>query len=548
MIEIALLEKIIIALVNIFGFFLSFWVIGANKKNRLNQWFFIMTFFVIFWVDFAVLGNIVSNQKLSVMFYRLNWTMVGFFLIASFYFYVVNFLKIKSIFLRKVILIVGFLLSGLCLFSPFIIKNINSKPWGNEIVFGSLNIFFNLYALFVALLVIGFLIKKYSAFGKIDKLKTQYLLIGTFLFALANIIFNVIVPSLTTTVAYQHYGDYSAILLLGFSALAIVKQNLFGIKVVLTQIFVVLIALLLLVDFLTSETNFEYVWKGAILVSFISFGWLLIKSVLQEIKQKEQLNQYATDMAKANTDLQDAYGKLELLDKAKSEFISIASHQLRTPLTAIKGYISMMIEGDYGKISKEAMQSMKNVYSANERLVKLVNSLLDMSRIEAGKITLEFLPVKVDDLVADVLRELRVEAANKKLKLKIVKDKTVLPKIQADGAKLRDALMNLVDNAIKYTNKGGITVSIKATGDKMEIVVQDSGEGMEKEEIDKLFQSFSRADSGRKNWAEGSGLGLYIAKKFIEMHHGTIHAESQGKGLGSRFVIELPISQPSTRG
>ncbi|MDD5433121.1 MAG: HAMP domain-containing sensor histidine kinase [Candidatus Pacebacteria bacterium] len=268
--------------------------------------------------------------------------------------------------------------------------------------------------------------------------------------------------------------------------------------------------------------------------------------MVKEIKQRERIDQYAKDLSLANTSLQNAYAKLKTLDKAKSEFVSIASHQLRTPLTAIKGYISMMIEGDYGKLSKAAMQSMKNVYLANERLVKLVNSLLDMSRIEAGRITLDFTPVKIDELIAGILRELRQEAENKKLKLRLVKDQIKLPKIEADATKLRDALMNLVDNAIKYTNKGEVLVKIKYKsfeGD-VEITVQDTGEGMTKEEIDKLFQSFSRADSGRKNWAEGSGLGLYVAKKFVEMHHGQIKAESPGKGQGSRFIVELPISQP----
>ncbi len=129
------------------------------------------------------------------------------------------------------------------------------------------------------------------------------------------------------------------------------------------------------------------------------------------------------------------------------------------------------------------------------------------------------MPVKVDDLVADILRELRGEAENKNLKLRLDKDRTTLPKIEADGTKLRDALMNLIDNAIKYTNAGEVTVKIKYDSfeGNMEIVVQDTGEGMNQEEINKLFQSFSRADSGKKNWSEGSGLGLYIAKKFIEM-------------------------------
>ncbi len=351
--------------------------------------------------------------------------------------------------------------------------------------------------------------------------------------------------SFTENWNFAQIGLFAMPVFIAFLVYSIVRFQTFNIKLLGAEALVVAIIVLTGSQLFFVQNSTNRVLTIISLVLITSFGWLLVKSVSREAKQKEQLNQYATDMAKTNAELQDAYTKLEILDKAKSEFISIASHQLRTPLTAIKGYISMMIEGDYGKISKEGLQSMKNAFIANERLVKLVNSLLDLSRIEAGRITLEFSPVKIDSLAADILRELRGEAESKNLKLRLTKDKTALPKIQVDPAKLRDALMNLVDNAIKYTNKGGVTVNIKANHEKIIITVQDTGEGMTAEEIDKLFKSFSRADSGRKNWAEGSGLGLYIAKKFVEMHHGNIKAESPGKGQGSRFIIELPISQPS---
>ncbi|MDD5739128.1 MAG: ATP-binding protein [Candidatus Pacebacteria bacterium] len=546
-----LLNQIIVFSISILGIWLMIWVYFANKKGKENQWFTVMTFFVILWITFAHLGMSSSNASRAILLYRLNWGSVAISAIAA-YFFIIYFprLEKRHPILEKIILTTGLILFFLSIFTNLIIKNVKIENWGTDIVFGKGGNIFSFIAAVILILIIFDLFKKYFKSPPDEQLKIKYFLVGGVLFVLGNFIFNIFLPFVLNTARYQAFGDYSAIFLLGFTAYAIVKQNLFGIRVVITQIFVVLITLLLLTDFLTSQTTFEYIWKGAVLVAFAIFGWLLIKSVTREIKQKEQLAQYSKDLATANLELQSAYTKLETLDKAKSEFISIASHQLRTPLTAIKGYVSLIIEGDYGKIPKGALQSMKNVYLANERLAKLVNSLLDMSRIEAGKITLSFSPVKIDDLVADILRELRGEASNKNLKLRISKDRTTLPKIEADGTKLRDALMNLVDNAIKYTDKGEIVVKIKYDSfvGNIEIVVQDTGEGMTQEEINKLFQSFSRADAGQKNWAEGSGLGLYIAKKFIEMHHGTIHAESQGKGLGSKFIIELPVAQPNKVG
>lgn len=546
-----LINKILVVLINLIGISLALWVFLSNRQAKINRGFILLVICNLSWINFFNLIYSVSTKETALLLLRLTFASALIFLTAAYYFFIILFLKKKGLYriLGKTILLFIAIISALSLFTNLIITDIVIDGWKIIPLFSfSGKFIFHGIALFLTLFIVGKLLEEYSKFPHNEKGKALYFISGVITFAVTVLIFGAILPFFFKIYTLYNVANYAALFLLGFTAYAIMKRNLFGIKVVLTQMFVVLIALLLLVNFLTSQTEFEYFWKGAILATFCLFGWLLIKSVVREIKQKEQLNQYADDMAKTNAELQDAYGKLEILDKAKSEFVSIASHQLRTPLTAIKGYISMMIEGDYGKISKQALQSMKNVYLANERLVKLVNSLLDMSRLESGKITLEFSPVKVDDLVADILRELRQEAKMKNLKLKMIKDKNELPKIQADPTKLRDALMNLVDNAIKYTNKGGVTVNIKyqiANLKSIIITVADTGEGMTQEEIDKLFQSFSRTDSGRKNWSEGSGLGLYIAKKFIEMHHGNIRAESPGKSQGSRFIVELPISQPN---
>jgi len=543
MLNIIFIEKIIVALINISGFFLGFWVYQSNKKEKLNQWFLVMTLFIILWVDYALLGNRVKNITWSLVFYRLNLGMVLLSLLSAFYFYIVYFIKNGYLLLRKILLTVGLILVGFSFFSPFIIRGVISRPWGNEIIFGTLNIVFNLYCAVIAFIIIGLLLKKYFHFSSTEKLQTQYFLIGTFLFAFCNIIFNIIIPSFANTVLYQHFGDYSAIFLLGFTAYAIVKQNLFGIKVVLTQIFVVLIWVLLLINFLTSQTTFEYFWKGAIFASFGLFGWLLIKSIMRDIKQKEQLSQYALDLERKNIELQSAYKRLETLDEAKSEFISIASHQLRTPLTAIKGYVSMFLEGDFGSFKKKARRALQNIFQANERLIALVNSLLDLSRLEAGKTKLEITKVDLKAMLKSLVADFSQKIKEKKIKISLESQPANIPLIEADEKKIREVFSNLIDNALKYTESGFVKIEIKLLHPLVRITVIDSGVGMSETEISELFQSFSRGESAKNMWVEGVGLGLYATRKFVEMHHGRIWAESEGRGRGSKFVVELPIAQ-----
>ena len=315
---------------------------------------------------------------------------------------------------------------------------------------------------------------------------------------------------------------------------AIVKKKLFDIRIVLTQILVGIIAILLFINLVLSQTAFEYFWKGGLLIAFLAAGYLLVKSVMNEIKIRN--------------DLELAYVKLKELDEAKSEFISIASHQLRTPLTAIKGYISMLIEGTYGKLLPKQKRPMQNMYQSNERLITLVNDLLDISRIESGKIKMEPQKAKLQEVVQGVVDELKIKAKQKKLKLVLQESKPPLPSFNMDPTKVRNIILNIIDNAIRYTDKGSITLYLTPQPENrmfqtksVLITIKDTGEGMSKEELQHLFESFSRGKTGTKMWTEGAGLGLYIAKQFVQMHNGKIWAESPGKGKGSTFYVELPM-------
>jgi len=247
-------------------------------------------------------------------------------------------------------------------------------------------------------------------------------------------------------------------------------------------------------------------------------------------------------------ELKKAYDELKELDNAKSEFLSIASHQLRTPLTAIKGYVALLLGGSYGKITKKSKIPIENINKSSERLIKLVNELLNVSRIEAGKMEINFEQVSLEEVINSVIEELKYQAESKKLYLKKEEPKVLIPKISIDKDKIKQAIMNVLDNAIKYTNKGGIIIKTKTDNSKITVEIFDTGEGMTQEEIHKLFKSFSRGSAGSKFFVDGTGLGLFIARRFIEIHGGKIWAESPGKGKGSAVFIELPIKTPKQQG
>jgi len=245
------------------------------------------------------------------------------------------------------------------------------------------------------------------------------------------------------------------------------------------------------------------------------------------------------EVERQTAQLQSANKELQQLDKAKSDFISIASHQLRTPLTAIKGFSSMILEGSYGKVNVKVGDKIGKIFNSAERLIRLVNDLLDLSHMESGKMELKFVKIDFDDMVKSVIEELEPNAINKKLELtKKMPDKEFW--VRADEQKLRQVVMNLIDNAIKYTQRGSVSISLEHKDGWAMMAVKDTGMGMHPGENERLFEKFMRgADASHYN-TEGAGVGLYVAKKLIEEHKGKIWAESPGDGLGSTFFIGLP--------
>lgn len=248
---------------------------------------------------------------------------------------------------------------------------------------------------------------------------------------------------------------------------------------------------------------------------------------------------------KTNDQLEVANAHLKELDRAKSEFVSIASHQLRTPMTGIMGYLSMMTQGDFGKIKPEHQKILTDLLSESQRMIRLINQFLNVSKIEAGKFTYSWKATQLEDLVTRVVKEVEKPAADKGLKLTIKMPKTKLPMIQADADKVEDVILNLLDNAIKYTAKGTVTASVGLDNGNVHFAVKDSGIGIKPKDATELFNKFVRGSGIAQIHPDGSGLGLFIAKSIIDAHGGKIWVESAGEGKGSTFQFTLPLTPPA---
>jgi len=266
-----------------------------------------------------------------------------------------------------------------------------------------------------------------------------------------------------------------------------------------------------------------------------------IKNALLYEEQKQFNTTLKKKVEEATFDLRKANKRLKELDESKSEFLSIAAHQLRTPITGIKGYISMILEGDYGKLTSAQRFELERIYRSSDRLTRLINVFLNVSRIETGRLDLTKTKENIVDIVEGVVSDLKPQSDKKNLKVSIEYPEEKIPNMLIDKDKIHDVVMNLVDNAIKYTEKGWVSIRLSSSKSLMTFESRDSGIGISEEEIDKLFQKFSRAEAVDRVHTGGSGLGLFIAKKIIEAHGGKIWAESDGKNKGSVFTFTLPI-------
>ena len=232
----------------------------------------------------------------------------------------------------------------------------------------------------------------------------------------------------------------------------------------------------------------------------------------------------------------------KIVERLKTEFVSISAHQLRTPLSAIKWTLRMLLDGDLGDITEPQRDYLEKTYKSNERMISLINSLLNVTRIEEGRFLYRPTLAKIENLVESVVKTFEQEAERRGIKLIFHKGEKI-SKVLIDTEKITLAIQNLIDNAVKYTILGGeVIVSLKQIKEGIEFKVQDTGVGIPKEQQNRVFSKFFRAANAIRLETEGSGLGLFIAKNIIDAHEGKIWFESDEK-KGTTFCFTLPVKK-----
>jgi signal transduction histidine kinase len=233
----------------------------------------------------------------------------------------------------------------------------------------------------------------------------------------------------------------------------------------------------------------------------------------------------------------------KLVERMKTEFVSLAAHQLRTPLSAIKWTLKMLLGGDLGKINKEQREFIGKTYNSNERMIHLINDLLNVTRIEEGRYLYRISEFSVEEIMDSVVDSLGEKIQTKKIKFTYNKPQKSLPKIRADREKIEIVIQNLIENAISYSLIGGpVTVSIDCDKLNLNFSVKDAGMGILEHQKPRLFTKFFRGENAAKMDTQGTGLGLFMAKNIIESHGGKIWFESKW-GEGSTFCFSLPLGK-----
>lgn len=273
-----------------------------------------------------------------------------------------------------------------------------------------------------------------------------------------------------------------------------------------------------------------YFWLGPVFAFLFLLSSLIGYYLTKEIETRSKAERLAEEWEK--------------LAQAKDQFILSIQHHLRTPLFPLRGYLERILEGSYGReenpVIKEKLFEMKKLA---DTLYFLIENLLDIQELRIGKKTLNLESCQIENLIESVIEEVKPEAEQKGLYLRFEPSPKISGEIKLDKKKIRTAIWNLIDNAIKYTNRGGVTIKSQITDDKLKIEVSDTGIGMEKKEIDYFLEGkfFERGEEAKELYGPGRGIGLAIAVEFIKAHGGKIWAESKGWGRGTTFWIELPL-------
>lgn len=502
--------------VAIAGIFALALVVFFRSKNSItSRSFFFFSFITILWGLSNYFLYKYTDEDIGLLALRFHifltiWHAYSFFQLAYVFPYQQRQMPLWH---RYALLPLAFFSSTLLLI-PFVFQEISSLIPVDEIVRpeksqGIILAAFVTISFFFAGIVILF--RRIGQTKGDERRQVMLMFTGMSLTAGLLLLFSFILPIGFKNFNFVPYGALFIFPVIVFTAYAIYIVELLHVKNIFAGLFTFFLCTVSLIELVFAETIEQLLLRILVFILTLVIGIQLVRNTFE----------------------------IELANEQKSELMSFATHEIRTPITVIRGYANMLLDGDRGEINGEVKDLLQKIMIAGNDVTTLLAEYLDKSKIELGQ--LEYIPSVFDAkiVINEVLAIFKIHAEQKGVKLTKQLKSSSKFLIYVDQARFKEVIINIIDNSVKYTPKGSVAVSIIKENGYVTIKIVDTGVGIEKEVMPSLFKEFSRADLQKVNIL-GSGLGLYLAKKFTEAQKSSIWAESEGKDKGAQFYLRFP--------
>lgn len=521
----------------ILSLFLGFLVLFKAKFSYSSKIFLAFIIMFCLWL----IGDLITWNSNNYNLIYATWSVLPFleilFYITGIYFGIISYKKTDISIFSKLILI-------LIIIPPLFITLTGKSVMGfsQPICEAYNNNFLDIYKLVVEIILLLILfyytIKPffYKISSKIKKI--NFIVLGSMFLFLAVFGGTEYYAAITGIYEYNLYSLFLLPIFLLVIIYSIFELDFFNFEVLGTQYLVVGLVVLMVGQLFFVNGNTDRLLTTVTVIITVALSIILFKNFKKETDQRLKIEDLSMQLESYNLKLKTANEKLKGLDKLKTEFVSLASHQLRSPLTAIKGYASMILDGDYGDTNKDVKEKVERILESSNNLTLVVEDFLNVAKIEQGGMKYEMIRFDFGELVENTVKDLSIAVEKRNLRF-IYKDiENNKYFVNGDKEKLRQVIINLLDNSMKYTPQGQIEVNLKLNNNKILLSINDTGVGIPEEIIGTLFDKFARGEGAKLN-TSGSGLGLYLVKEIIEAHKGRVWVESEGRNKGSTFFVEM---------
>ncbi len=523
-----LICAIFVAMLGVFIFF-------KDPRSRMNQLLFAFNICMFFWL-FGTFMMFDTRDNIARAIFWDRFVYLGVIMMPSLMHHFSLVFTKSARTKQRILLFVNYLIGIFFLFAsrtPYFVDGLNVYSWGAHSQARILhNIFLGYFFLSVGIFFTNLFRGYRKSKDRIFRVQTIYVLIAFAQVMLIGGTAYLYAYGIDTKFPFAYITGLIFPVMLFY---AVTKHGLLGTKVIATEVLVGVLDFFVVMQIFFSQSQVQILESILFAAVIALVGFLFVESVKREVIRRQEVTKLAESLESANIRLQE-------LDKQKTEFLSIASHQLRTPLSILKGYIELIKDGAYGNVDPLTVKALARMDTNNEHLVKLVDEFLDISRIEQDRTKYEFNTVNICGLIDSAMNDLKIKAEQKKMKIKWACPKEI-KNIYCDKEKIHHVIFNFIDNAVKYSDKGIIKVMFAEEEGGVAVRVTDQGIGFEKKDGVNFYQKFYRGDNVKAKNVIGTGLGLYVCRKFIEAHDGRVWALSDGLGKGSEFGFWIPFKQ-----